>query len=206
MQRLLYVVRHGTTDWNRGGYIQGHLDTPLNHEGRTQAEAAARRLVAEGAAAIYSSDLLRVYETAQIIARHTGLRVIQKPGLREMHFGQWQGLSFDQIKARDPEIYAARRERPYEVPPPGGETWMDFYQRSIAAIKAILAATDAQRLIVATHSGVCTVLGLEALGLGPTGKRTFGNANCAIHTIGITGDRWDAVSLNETDHLPSTSP
>lgn len=88
----------------------------------------------------------------------------------------------------------------------GGETWMDFYQRSIAAIKAILAATDAQRLIVATHSGVCTVLGLEALGLGPTGKRTFGNANCAIHTIGITGDRWDAVSLNETDHLPSTSP
>lgn len=120
MQRLLYVVRHGTTDWNRGGYIQGHLDTPLNHEGRTQAEAAARRLVAEGAAAIYSSDLLRVYETAQIIARHTGLRVIQKPGLREMHFGQWQGLSFDQIKARDPEIYAARRERPYEVPPPGG--------------------------------------------------------------------------------------
>jgi broad specificity phosphatase PhoE len=202
VQRLVYIVRHGTTDWNRNGYIQGHLDTPLNREGRAQAEAVAARLASEAATAIYSSDLLRVYETAQIIARHTGLRIIQKPGLREMHFGAWQGLSVDQIKARDPEIYAARRERPFEVPPPGGETWMDFYQRSVDALHAILAATDAQRIIVATHSGVCTVLGLEALGLGPTGKRTFGNANCAIHTIGITGDRWEAVSLNDIDHLP----
>ena len=204
MQRLVYVVRHGATDWNRSGYIQGHLDTPLNAEGRAQAEAVGGRLATEGATAIYSSDLLRVYETAQIIARHTGLRVIQKPDLREMHFGQWQGLSLDQIKSRDPEIYAARRERPFEVPPPGGETWVTFYQRSVGALKAILAATDAQRLIVATHSGVCTALGLEALGLGPTGKRTFGNANCGIHTIGVTGDQWEAVSLNDTDHLPPT--
>ncbi len=203
MERLVYIVRHGTTDWNRGGYIQGHLDTPLNDEGRAQAAAAAR-LTSEDATAIYSSDLLRVYETAQIIARHTGLRIIQKPGLREMHFGDWQGLSTDQIKTRDPEIYAARRERPFDVPPPGGETWVRFYQRAVDTLKAILQSTDAQRLIVATHSGVCTALGLEALGLGPTGKRTFGNANCAIHTIGVTGDRWQAVSLNDTTHLPGT--
>jgi broad specificity phosphatase PhoE len=205
-QRLIYIVRHGATDWNHGGYIQGHLDTPLNSEGRMQAEAVATRLAATGATAIYSSDLLRVYETAQIIARHMGLRIVQKPGLREMHFGAWQGLSFDQIQERDPEIYAARRERPFEVPPPGGETWMDFYQRSVGAVRHILKATDAQRIIVATHSGVCTVLGLEALGLGPTGKRTFGNANCAIHTIDVTGDRWEAVSLNDTEHLLPMSP
>lgn len=205
MRRLVYIVRHGTTDWNHGGYIQGHLDTPLNRAGREQAEAVAVRLALEKATALYSSDLLRVYETAQIIARHTGLRVIQKPGLREMHFGAWQGLSVDQIKARDPELYAARRERPFEVPPPGGEIWMDFYQRSVGALRDILEATDAQRLIVATHSGVCTALGLEALGLGPTGKSTFGNAHCAIHTIAVTGERWEAVSLNDTDHLPSTS-
>ena len=206
MQRLVYVVRHGTTDWNRGGYIQGHLDTPLNSEGRAQAEAVAARLAAVGATAMYSSDLWRVYETAQIIARHTGLQIIQKPGLREMHFGAWQGLSFEQIKARDPDIYAARRERPFEVPPPGGERWIDFYQRCVRTLYDILKATDAQRIIVATHSGVCTVLGLEALGLGPTGKRAFGNANCAIHTIGVTGDRWEAVSLNDTEHLPPTLP
>ena len=206
MQRRIYIVRHGATDWNLGGYIQGHLDTPLNDEGRTQAAAAAGRLVSEGATVIYSSDLWRVYETAQIIARHTGLHIIQKPGLREMHFGAWQGLTFDQIKERDPEIYAARQARPHEVPPPGGETWTEFYQRSVAAIKEILAVTDAERIIVATHSGVCTVLGLEALGLGPTGKRTFGNANCAIHTIGVSGDRWEAIALNDTDHLPPTPP
>ena len=201
-QRLVYVVRHGATDWNRGGYLQGQLDTPLNSDGRVQAEAAAARLAAAGATAVYSSDLWRVYETAQIIARRAGLRIIQKPSLREMHFGAWQGLSVDQIKVRDPEIYAARRERPHEVPPPGGETWLAFYQRSVGALRDILQATNAQRLIVATHSGVCTALGLEALGLGPTGQRTFGNANCGIHTIGVTGDRWEAVSLNDTAHLP----
>ena len=202
MERFVYLVRHGATDWNHGGYIQGHLDTPLNEDGRTQARYVAQRLADIGATALYSSDLLRTYETAHIIGQATGLPIIQKTGLREMHFGDWQGLSSAQIKARDPERYAARRANPHEVPPPGGETWLQFYQRAVNALRDILRATDAEKIIIATHSGVCTVLGLEALGLGYTGKRTFGNTNCAIHTIGITADRWYAVSLNDTDHLP----
>jgi broad specificity phosphatase PhoE len=201
-QRLVYLVRHGATDWNQAGRIQGQLDVPLNAEGRAQAQLVAQRLVSVAATALYSSDLLRAYETAQIIGQATGLAVIQKPGLREMHFGTWQGLTVQQIRERDPEIYAARRENPYEVPPPGGQTWQQFYQQAVRTLHDILQETDAQRLIVATHSGVCTVLGLEALGLGYTGKRTFGNANCAIHTIAVEGERWQAVALNDVSHLP----
>jgi broad specificity phosphatase PhoE len=201
-QRLVYLVRHGATDWNQAGRIQGQLDVPLNAEGRAQAQLVAQRLVSVAATALYSSDLLRAYETAQIIGQATGLAVIQKPGLREMHFGTWQGLTVQQIRERDPEIYAARRENPYEVPPPGGQTWQQFYQQAVRTLHDILQETDAQRLIVATHSGVCTVLGLEALGLGYTGKRTFGNANCAVHTIAIEGERWQAVALNDVSHLP----
>jgi probable phosphoglycerate mutase len=201
MPRLLYIVRHGVTDWNQSKCIQGQLDIPLNDAGRSQAALAAERLASLGATALYSSDLLRAYETAQIIAQAVGLRIIQKPGLREMYFGAWQGLTVDEIRERDPELYAARRERPHDVPPPGGEVWRQFYQRSIKSIHDILLATDAERVIVATHSGVCTVLGLEALGLGYTGKRPFGNANCAIHTIAVEGDRWEALSLNDVSHL-----
>jgi probable phosphoglycerate mutase len=201
MPRVLYIVRHGATDWNQSKCIQGQLDTPLNGAGRSQAALAAKRLAALGATALYSSDLLRAYETAQIIAQAASLQIIQKPGLREMHFGAWQGLTLDEIRERDPELYAARRERPYEVPPPGGEAWRQFYQRSVKSVHDILHATDAERVIVATHSGVCTVLGLEALGLGYAGKRPFSNANCAIHTIAVEGSRWEALSLNDVSHL-----
>ena len=207
MPRLVYIVRHGTTDWNEGGYIQGQLDIPLNAAGRAQAQLVAQRLAAVSATALYSSDLLRAYETAQIIGQATGLPVMQKTGLREMHFGAWQGLTSQQIRERDPEVYEARRANPHEVPPPGGETWQQFYQRAVRSLHEVLQETDAQHIIVAAHSGVCTVLWLEALGLGYAGKRTFGNANCAIHTLAVNGQHWQAVTLNDVSHLgpPSVS-
>jgi 2,3-bisphosphoglycerate-dependent phosphoglycerate mutase len=207
MERLIYLVRHGATDWNASGRIQGHLDPPLNMLGRQQAQLISQRLTKVGATALYSSDLQRAYETAQIIGRATYLRIVQKVGLREMHFGHWQGLTSQQIRERDPKGYAARRADPYDVPPPGGETWRRFYNRTVQALEEVLRATGAERVIVVTHSGVCTVLGLRALGLDCTGKRTFGNDNCALHTIAINGTQWRAVCLNDVTHLdPESSP
>ena len=72
-------------------------------------------------------------------------------------------------------------------------------------LSSILATTEAQRLIVVTHSGVCTVAGLRALGFDCTGKRTFESYNCGIHTIAVQGETWRAVALNDVTHLTSTS-
>ena len=108
-ERLIYIVRHGATDWNQSGRIQGHIDIPLNETGRAQARIVSRRLAAFGATALCSSDLLRAYETAQIIGQTTGLRVLQEPELREINFGVWQGLSSLQIRERDPEVAVGRR-------------------------------------------------------------------------------------------------
>src|SRR5437879_13665357 len=112
-ERFLYVVRHGTTDWNQAGRIQGHTDIPLNEAGRAQARLARRRLAPLGATALYSSDLLRAYETAQIIGQGLGLDVVQKPGLREMNFGVWRGVSSPQVGGWDPGVCAAGRANPY---------------------------------------------------------------------------------------------
>jgi probable phosphoglycerate mutase len=106
------------------------MDIPLNKTGRAQARLASIRLVAVCATALYSSDLLRAYETAQIIGQATGLQVVQKPGLREINFGVWQGLSSPQIRERGPDVYAARRANPYDVAPAGAETWRHFYDRA----------------------------------------------------------------------------
>ena len=201
VERLLYIVRHGTTDWNQSGRIQGHLDPPLNAAGRAQARLISERLAPLGATALYSSDLQRTYETAQIISQTTGVQIIQKTGLREMHFGRWQGWTFQQIREQDPAGYAARRANPYDVPPPGGETWRCFYDRAVRAVEEILETTEAARLIVVTHSGICTVLGLRASGLDYTGKRTFGNDNCSLHTIAIAGGQWRVIALNDVSHL-----
>jgi alpha-ribazole phosphatase len=202
-ERLLYVVRHGATDWNQSGRIQGHMDIPLNETGRAQARLASIRLAVLRATALYSSDLLRAYETAQIIGGPTGLEVVRTPGLREINFGVWQGLSSLQIRERDPDVYAARRTNPYDVAPAGAETWRHFYDRAMQAVRDILVATAAQRVIVVTHSGVCTVIGLHALGFDCTGKRTFDSHNCGIHTIAVHGDTWRAVTFNDITHLTS---
>src|SRR3989442_7110007 len=110
----------------------------------------SRRLAAFGATALFSSDLLRAYETAQIIGQATGLQVVQKPGLREINFGVWQGLSSPQIRERDPDVYAARRANPYDVAPAGAATWRHFYARAVRAVHEILAAKEALRVIVGT--------------------------------------------------------
>jgi broad specificity phosphatase PhoE len=203
-ERSLYIVRHGTTDWNESGRIQGHMDIPLNKTGRAQARLASRRLAPLGATALYSSDLLRAYETAQIIGQGLGLGVVPNPDLREINFGVWQGLSSPQIRERDPEVYAARRANPYDVAPAGAETWRQFYDRAVQAIQEVLAMTEAQRLIVVTHSGVCTVAGLRALGFDCTGQRTFASHNCGIHTIAVHGETWRVVALNDVTHLAVT--
>ena len=202
-ERFLYVVRHGATDWNQSGRIQGHMDIPLNETGRAQARLASIRLAVVRATALYSSDLRRAYETARIIGQATGLGVVQTPGLREINFGVWQGLSSPQIREQDPDVYAARRANPYDVAPAGAETWRRFYDRALQAVRDILAATAAQRVIVVTHSGVCTVIGLHALGFDCTGKRTFDSHNCGIHTIAVHGDSWRAVMFNDITHLTS---
>jgi broad specificity phosphatase PhoE len=207
MERLVYIIRHGATDWNQAGRIQGHLDPPLNTIGRTQAHLVGQRLAQFGATALYSSDLQRAYQTAQAIAQATGLDIVQKFDLREIHFGAWQGLTVQQIRERDPDVYAARRANPYDVTPAGGETWRQFYNRAIQVLHEILATTQDQRLILVTHGGVCTALGLRAQGLDCTGKRTFGNDNCSIHTIAVAGERWGVVSLNDVAHLqPDSTP
>jgi 2,3-bisphosphoglycerate-dependent phosphoglycerate mutase len=202
-ERFLYVVRHGTTDWNQAGRIQGHLDPPINATGRAQARLASVRLARVAATALYSSDLQRAYATAQIIGQATGLQVIQKIGLREINFGVWQGLSSQEIRERDPEVYAARRLNPYDVAPAQAETWRQFYDRAIGAVEEILMETEALRLIIVSHSGVCTALGLRALGLDCTGKRTFDSHNCGVHTIAVNGTCWRAIRFNDVDHLTS---
>ena len=104
----ILLARHGETDWNRDRRVQGHTDVPLNDEGRRQAQALSRELDGCRFDAVYSSDLARAIETAEILAEQRGLEVTALPALREKHFGTWEGLTDTETRRGDDYLSVMR--------------------------------------------------------------------------------------------------
>ncbi|MBD5634335.1 MAG: histidine phosphatase family protein, partial [Candidatus Eremiobacteraeota bacterium] len=114
------MVRHGRTAWNATGRFQGHTDVPLDEEGRSQARGVARLLEAERFDVAVSSDLVRARETAEIVLGGGPPPVESDPRWREMRFGAWEGLVWNEIVERQPELAARPSTTPRFYTPPGG--------------------------------------------------------------------------------------
>lgn len=167
----LWLVRHGQTDWNVAGRFQGHIDIPLNPTGISQAQALAATLAAPSNgherpsfSAIYSSDLSRAYQTAQLIAERLGLPVQKHLGLREVNLGEWEGKTREHVHARYPELVLARRVNVLDVPPPGGETNRQTARRAAAAANEIALAYPTGRVLVVSHGITVATLVCQARG------------------------------------------
>ena len=143
----LILVRHGETDWNRDGIWQGHGDPPLNDLGRRQATELAGRLADVEIDALYSSDLRRAYETAEIIGAAIGLEITAEPDLREIDIGAWSGLTRAQIEERFPGM--ERHD---------GEASDAFDARAVGVLRRIACAHAGGSVLVVTHGGVIRAL------------------------------------------------
>jgi 2,3-bisphosphoglycerate-dependent phosphoglycerate mutase len=141
----ILLVRHGETDWNRNRRVQGHTDVPLNETGRQQARTLAMELADEKLAAVYSSDLARAHETAIIVAGSRSLPVSMLPGLREKHFGTWEGLTDAEVLIRFPDAH--------ETGWGDGETTEEMTDRVLATVREIAAANPGACVLVVTHGG-----------------------------------------------------
>jgi probable phosphoglycerate mutase len=162
---VVYLARHGETEWNAAGRIQGHTDTPLNEAGRDQARGIAEKLQKKNVGAVAASDLTRARETAEIVAK--GLR-LAKPsidtGLRERQLGAFEGLTREELRERFPVEWDAYK-RDHANTPPGGEPWDSFFERITGCVRGLatrLARKDRPALIV-THGGVLKALVLASL-------------------------------------------
>jgi broad specificity phosphatase PhoE len=133
----LLLVRHGETDWNAEGRLQGHTDRPLNDHGRRQANELAERLADEGADAIYASDLARARETAEIVGTRLGLPVVIDADLREKNWGSWEGLTGDE------RVHVEQ----------DGESTEAHRDRVMRAVRRIVERHPGQRVVVVTHGG-----------------------------------------------------
>ena len=160
----LLLVRHGETDWNRDRRFQGHADPGLNDIGREQAWALADELASERVDAIYTSDLARASETAEIIAEQVGAPVVLDRELREIDVGEWQGLTWPEIEARYPEGVRNWHEHGHGWE--RGETYEALGERVVAALRRISAAHPGGRVLIVGHGG--TVRSIRALVEGRT--------------------------------------
>lgn len=159
----LYICRHGETDWNAKKLIQGNTDIPLNARGAAQAEALARALMDARIERVYSSELSRARKTAEIAAARLGLKNTALPGLEEFHFGEWEGLSWDDVKLRYPKEYGVFHAHRRYTRVPGGESYQDLLARLTHALAGIAEGGPA---LVVTHGG-CLLALLSAINRTP---------------------------------------
>jgi broad specificity phosphatase PhoE len=163
----LFVVRHGATEWSHARRFAGWRDIPLSDEGRRQCEAVAHALAPNPAAAVWASPLERARASAAIVAKPHRLEIRLDDAFREMGFGQWEGLTRDEVAARFPREWRVWSASPPHFAAPDGETLAAVAERVGAGLDALRNEHDGQTVILVTHAIVTRLIVLAALGLGP---------------------------------------
>lgn len=198
----LYLVRHGETDWNAEGRMQGHSDIALNANGLAQARRLAGRLTEEGDfSALYSSPLLRASRTAEMIGERLGLSVTLDARLIEHHIGQLEGLTLGDIKEKFPDIYKAWRGGGARQPLPGEEARADFQARLREFVEDVRTRHAEDQVIAVTHGGAMSMCLATLLNLDIERRFPFWIDNASLSIVEVGAHTTRVRLLNDTCHL-----
>lgn len=197
----LCLVRHGETAWNAEGRVQGQLDIPLSATGLAQARAVAAALAGESFDAIYSSDLVRVQQTARPSATLLGKDVLLSQELRERHYGEFQGITYAEAKERFPKDYALFRDKDLDFDFRTGESLKGFSGRVLRFFDGLVQSEKGKALLVFTHGGVLEMLYRHATARGLATPRDFEIPNAALNRLELDGDTWRVLAWADIHHL-----
>lgn len=198
----LILVRHGETPWNVTLQYQGQANVPLNERGREQALRAAARLTRYGVTRLYSSDLARAWQTAELIGTTIGLTPVAIPELREIDVGQWEGLTPEELYRRFPDHMAEYRRDPARTVRLGGESYAQLQARALIALQQIQDQHQPGDIVAAvSHGGtiralLCHVIGLD---LDRFGRMWIDNGSLTELRLGRNG--WRLMRLNDNAHV-----
>ena len=199
----LYLLRHGETEASRtGGYV-GFTDVDLTPEGLAMAEAFAEKYKHLPWQAIFASPLKRTVATATPIAKAVGLNIQLRNGLKEMFFGEWEGLSLEEVKARHDKDYNNWMTEPAWNPPTGGETGMQVASRAAMVIAEIENQFTEGNVLVVSHKTtirlmLCSLLGIDS-------GRYRDRINMPVASVSLVRfDKYGPMLLKHGDrtHLP----
>ena len=199
------LIRHGQSEGNAERRFGGHTATPLSPRGRKQANATAEALKKDQLTAIYSSDLARAIETAQPLARLTGLQINPTEAFRERSVGVMEGLTFEDAAQKHPDEYAALLRRDFEQVLTGGESYRQLLDRARNKLDEVIARHRGGRIAVFSHTGTICILALHLMGAldAPELKPVWiSSGNCGITRFELRRDGFVRVlTVNDTRHL-----
>ena len=201
MTNTIYIVRHGQTEWNLLGKTQGHGNSDLTPKGIEQAELLADSMTKYPIDYIYSSDLGRAYQTAEIIGYKLSIEVEKTEALREMNFGTWEGRIIKDIIEEDPELYKMWRNEPHLAKIPQGETLSQIKERTDAFIKEINEKYDGKHIVLVTHSLCARIMLLSFLDSDVKNIYRINQANTALNIIELRDYGPVVMKMNDTTHI-----
>ena len=198
----LFLVRHGSTTLSAEDRFAGATNPPLSGEGRAQASRLAQRLARASLAAVYASNLGRALETARILAGPHSLDVHERPELREISHGRWEGLTRAEVEARFPEEAAGWDADPYTFAPAGGESGLAVTARALPALLDIVRAHAGQKVLVVSHKATIRLLLSSLLGFDPRRYRdNLDQSPAALNIVDFRDTtRARLMLFNDTSH------
>ncbi len=199
----IYLVRHGTTEWNREEIFRGRADCRLNETGEAEARALAGYFQEVPLEGIYSSPLCRALETARAIAEAKGIHPVADPAFLDMDFGEWQGLPLREVKSRYPDLYRDWRERPQTVVFPSGENLSQVRTRAWKGLERLVQANLEKTILIVSHRVVTKILICAALGLDESHFWQIRQDTTAVNCLEYNRGVFIASLVNDTCHLKS---
>ena len=197
----IIAIRHGETAWNVATRIQGQLDIGLNARGRWQAAQVAQALRGEPLQAVYASDLARAWDTAQAIARASATALTAHLGLRERHFGAFQGQTHAEIESGWPQHALHWRQRNPDWAPPGGESLAELRERTRRTVDELAGAHVGQQIVLVAHGGVLDALYRLATAQPIGAPRSWQLGNASINRLLWTPQGLSVVGWSDARHL-----
>ena len=197
----IFLIRHGETEWNRVGKLQGISDIRLSPEGINQAHLLAEHTPFNAVDAVYSSDLVRAVMTAKILSDKFNLPIIRERGLRETNFGDWEGRFLSDLAKENPNGFSNFFTRPDKVQPPGGETFLQSQARIMNALDEIIADNEDRNIIVITHGAAIRLIICAALYIPIRKMWAISQNNMAVNILTFDEGNFSVELMNSTLHL-----
>lgn len=197
----MIILRHGEAEWNLQDRAMGQLDSPLTAKGIRQAYALGDRVGRLSFTTLYSSDLGRAAETANIIASICDKKVIFNSELREWNVGIFQGLTIPEMHEKFPQERQDYERNDFEYLIPEGESLRQLRQRSFRVLTAIAQRHSDETVVVVTHGGILMCFFQEVLGISHENHSCFRQNNANFCAFEYVNGRWSLIVWNDISHL-----